>query len=122
MAAIIEGFEVDFTWLLHPVMQDRAFKSNTIYPFMCIVFALCRLVRVHVWHIHVLKTRSCIVDIGFIFDKDNKLAPHKGPRSEVQPLGENLVAMVEQAQEANPATFEPLTPLWSSVSWVVALL
>ena len=59
------------------------------------------------WHIDVLNTPSSTVDIGLFRDGANELAPHIGPRSEVQPLGENLAAMVEQAQETNSATFKP---------------
>ena len=33
MAAMIAGFEVDFTWLLQAVMHERAFKVTTTYPF-----------------------------------------------------------------------------------------
>ena len=40
MAAMIAGFEVDFTWLLQVVMQERAFKFTTTYPFPCVIFAL----------------------------------------------------------------------------------
>ena len=31
MAAMIAGFEVDFTWLLQAVMNERAFKVTTNY-------------------------------------------------------------------------------------------
>ena len=57
-----------------------------------------------VWHIDVIKTLPSTVDIGLIHDEANELAPHRRPRTEVQPLGENLAATVEQAQEANPTT------------------
>ena len=42
MAAMIAGFEVDFTWLLQADMYERAFKVTTTYPFPCMIFALCR--------------------------------------------------------------------------------
>ena len=42
MAAMIGGFEVDFTWLLQAVMHERAFKVTTTYPFPCMIFSLCR--------------------------------------------------------------------------------
>ena len=59
------------------------------------------------WNINVLKIPSSTVNISLIWDEANKLSPNRGTRIEVQPLGENLAAMVEQAQGANPATSEP---------------
>ena len=56
LAAMIAGFEVDFTWLLQAVMHERDFKSTTTYPFPCMVFALCRSAGVPVWHIDMIKT------------------------------------------------------------------
>ena len=98
---------MDFAWLLQAVMHERSFKDTTSYTFPCMVFALCRLAGVPVWHIDVLKTPSSTVDIGLIRDEANELAPRRGPHSEVLLLGDNLEAMVEQAQTANPATSEP---------------
>ena len=105
IAAMIVGFEVDFPWLPLSMMNERAFKATTIYPFPCMVFAFCRLVGVPVWHIDVLKMPSGIISFGLIRDESNKLAPYGGPRPEVHPLGEKLAGMVEQAQAANLATF-----------------
>ena len=107
MVAMIAGFDVDFAWLLQAVMHEKSFKATTTYPFAFMVFALCGLARVPVWHIDVLKTPSGIVDIGLIRDEVNDLAPHRGPHPEVQTLGENLAATVEQDQAANPTTSEP---------------
>ena len=42
MAAMIAGFEVDFSWLLHAVMHERDFKVTNTYPFLCMIFYLCR--------------------------------------------------------------------------------
>ena len=60
-----------------------------------------------VWHIDVLKTLSSKVDIGLIRDEANEFTPKRGPRIEVQPLGENLAATIENAQGDNPVTSEP---------------
>ena len=106
MAVMIAGFRVDFAWLLHAVMQERAFKVTTTYPLPCMVFDICILAGVPVWHIDVLKIPSGILDIGLIRDESNELAPNRGPCIEVQPLGENQTATVEQAQGANPDTSE----------------
>ena len=72
MVAMIMRFEVYFTWLLQVVMYKRAFKDTITYPFLCMVFALCRLAEVPVWHINVLKTPPSTVDIGLIRDEANE--------------------------------------------------
>ena len=104
---MVAGFEVDFTWLLQAMIHERSFKDTTTYHFPCMIFELCRSAGVPVRHIDVIKTLPCTVDIGLIRDEANELDPHRGPHPEVQPLGENLVAMIEQAQTANLATSEP---------------
>ena len=103
MGSIIAGFEVDLTWLIQVVMHKRGFKGTTTYPFLCMIFALCRS-AVPVCHIDVIKTPPDHVHIALIGDEVNELAPNKRPHIELQPLGETLEAMVEQAQGDNPAT------------------
>ncbi|TMX03847.1 hypothetical protein EJD97_013573 [Solanum chilense] len=90
MAAMIAGFKVDFAWLLHAVMYEKAFQVTTTYPFPIMI-----------------KTPPGTIDIGLIRDEANELAPHRGPRVDVPLLGENLADTVEQAQAASQATFEP---------------
>ena len=51
MAAMKDGFEVDFAWLLKAVMHERAFKVITTYPFPCMIFSLCRSVGVPIWNL-----------------------------------------------------------------------
>ena len=46
------------------------------------------------WNINVIKTLPRQVDIGLIPDEANELSPNRGARIEVQPLGENLAAMI----------------------------
>ena len=48
MAAMIADFEVDFAWLLHAVIHERAFKVTTTYPFPCMIFSIWRSVGVSV--------------------------------------------------------------------------
>ena len=57
-------------------------------------------------YIDELNASPGTVDIGLIRDEANELAPHRGPHQEVQPLGENLAAMVEQGQASNSASSE----------------
>ena len=71
------------------------------------VFPLCRFAGVPTWNIDYIKTPPGIVDIGLIKDEANELAPHRGPRSEVPLIGENLADTIEQDQTATQATFEP---------------
>ena len=97
MAAMIDGFEVDFTWILQAVMHERAFKVTTTYPFSCMIFSVCRSAGVPIWHIDQLRTPLCTVDISPIKDEANELAPGRGPHPEVPPLGENLADSVAHA-------------------------
>ena len=97
---MIAGFKVDFVWLLQVVMHERAFKVTTTYPFLCMVFSLCRSVGVPILHIDHLKSPLGTIDIGHIRDEANGLAPHTGSRPELPSLGENLADMVAQARTA----------------------
>ena len=78
-------------------MHMRAFKVTTTYPFMCMIFSLCRSVGVPIWHIDQLKTPLGTVDINLIRYEANELAPCRGPHPEVLPLGENLADSVAHA-------------------------
>ena len=100
MAAMFAGIDVDFAWLLHVVMYERDIKVTTTYSFPCMVFEFFRSAGVPVWHIDVIKTPPGKVDIGLIRDEANELSSHKGPRPEVQTLGENLSS--KKTQAANP--------------------
>ena len=87
MAAMIDGFEVDFTWLLQVVMHERAFKVTTTYPFPCMIFSLCRPAGVPIWNIDQLKNLLGTDDIGLIRDEANVLDPRRCPHLELPPLG-----------------------------------
>ena len=63
MPAIIAGFKVDFAWILHAFMQEKAFMVTTTYPFSCMVFSLCRSTDVPIWHIDQINTPPSTVDI-----------------------------------------------------------
>ncbi|TMW99987.1 hypothetical protein EJD97_001564 [Solanum chilense] len=79
MEAMIAGFEVDFAWLPQAVMHERS-------------------VGVPIWNIDQLKTPLGTVDIGLNKDETNELAPRRGPRPELPPLGDNLADTVAQAR------------------------
>ena len=79
MAAMIAGFKVDFTWLLHGVMHERDFKVTNTYPFPCMIFSLYRSAGVPIWHVDQLKTPQVTIDVGLIRDEANELAPRRGP-------------------------------------------
>ena len=53
------------------------------------------------------------VDIGLIRDEANKLDPHRGPRPELPPLGDNLANTVAQARTATQAASTDTTPVES---------
>ena len=100
MAAMIDGFKVDFAWLLQAVMHERAFKVTTTYPFPCMIFSLCRSAGVPIWHVDQLKTPLSTVDVGLIRDEANELAPHRGPHLELPPLSDDLADTVAHARMA----------------------
>ena len=112
MAAMIAGFEVDFAWLLQAVMHERAFKVKTTYPFLCMIFSLCRSAGVPIWHVNQLKTPQGTVDVCLIRDEANELASRRGPRRELPPLADDLADMVTQARTATQASTDT-TPIES---------
>ena len=103
MAVMIGGFEVDFSWLLQEVMHERDFTVTTTYPFSFMIFSLCRSAGVPIWYVDQLKTPLDTVDIFLIRDEANELAPHRGPRPELHPLGDNLADRVAQARTIRQA-------------------
>ena len=112
MAAMIAKFEVDFAWLLQAVMHERAFKVTTTYPFLCMIFALCRTAVVPIWNIDQLKTPQGTVDVGLIRDEANEFAPRRGPRPKMPPLADDLADTVAQARTATQASTDT-TPVES---------
>ena len=113
MAAMIVGFQVDFTWLLQEVMHERDFKVTTTYLFPCMIFSLCSSAGVPIWHVDQLKTPQGTVDIGLIRDEGNELAPRRGPRPELPPLADDLADTVAQARTATQAASTDTTPVES---------
>ena len=99
IAAMIAGFEVDFTWFLQAVMHERAFKVTITYPFPCMILDLCRSAGVPIWHVDQLKTH-----VVLIRDEANELDPRRGPRPELPPLADDLADMVAQACTATQAS------------------
>ena len=112
MAAMIAGFEVDFTWLLQAVMHERAFKVTTTYPFPYMIFALCRSAGVPIWHVDQLKIPQGTVDVSLIRDEANELSPHRGTNVELPPLADDLADTVAQACAATQASTDT-TPVES---------
>ena len=100
MAAMIDGFKVDFTWLLQAVMQERAFKVTTTYSFPCMIFALCRSTGVPIWNVDQLKTPMGTLNVSLIRDEANELAPRRGPHPELPPLTDDFADTVAQARTA----------------------
>ena len=100
MEAMIDGFKVDFAWLLQAVMHERASKVTTTYPFPCMIFSLCSSAGVPIWQVDHLKTPQGTVYVGLIRDDANELAPRRAPRPELPPLADDLADMVVQARTA----------------------
>ncbi|TMW86760.1 hypothetical protein EJD97_020915, partial [Solanum chilense] len=68
---------------------------------------------VPIWHVDQLKTPLGTVDISLIRDEANELAPRRGPRPELPPLGDNLADTVAQARMATQAASTDTTPVES---------
>ena len=66
-----------------------------------------------IWHIYQLRTQRDTIDIGVITDEANELAPRRGTRPELPPLGDNLADMVVQARTATEAASTDTTPIES---------
>ena len=64
-------------------------------------------------HIDQLKTPLGTFDIGLIRDEANELAPRRGPRPKLPPLGDNMVDTVAQARTATQAASTDTTPVES---------
>ena len=94
-------------------MHDKAFKVTTTYPFPCMIFSLCRSAGVPILHVDQLKTPLGTIDIGLIRDEANELAPRRGPRPELPPLGDNLADTAAQARTATQAACTDTTPIES---------
>ena len=94
-------------------MHERSFKVTTTYPFPCMIFSLCRSTGVHIWHVDQLKTSQGTVDVDFIKDEANGLAPRRGPRPELPPLADNLADTVALARTTTQAASTDTTPVES---------
>lgn len=104
VASLVAGLEVKFTKLLISVIDERAFKTSTTYPFVCTIFHLCSDVGVHIWHHDDLRTLARTIDISLIWDEANVEALRKGPRVYLHPLSKNSADTVELTQGADPDT------------------
>ena len=92
-------------------MHERAFKVTTTYPFSCMIFSLCRSTGVPIYHIDQLKTSQGTVDVDFIKDEANELAPRRGPHLELPQLIDILDDIVSQACTATQAASTDTTPV-----------
>lgn len=114
--ALVDGLKVDFARLMISVIYEGDFMARTIYPFSCMIFLLCRDARVSILNIDVFRTPTRIVYINLIREEANVAAPQRGPRLDMQLLGENLADTIEKTQGDNHATSEPTiaTPVESA--------
>lgn len=82
VATLIVGLEIDFVGMILVEIHEREFKTSTSYPFLYLIFQLCRDGGVLIRHCDTLRRAR------------------RRPPIEVPPLGENLAHMVELAQGA----------------------
>lgn len=43
VAPMVAGLEINFSRSIVPVIHERALKTSTTYPFVCLNFQLCRV-------------------------------------------------------------------------------
>uniref|UniRef100_M1DA03 Putative plant transposon protein domain-containing protein n=1 Tax=Solanum tuberosum TaxID=4113 RepID=M1DA03_SOLTU len=103
VAAVVAGLEMNFSHMLIAEIHERAFKATTTLPFPCLIFYICRDASVPVWHCDRLLQETKTLDISLIRDEANIAAPRKDPYVEVPPLGDDLVANVEQMHDDDTA-------------------
>ncbi|KAG5614513.1 hypothetical protein H5410_014337, partial [Solanum commersonii] len=71
VAALVAGVEIDFAHMLLVEIHERTFKTSTTYPFPCLIFQLCRVPGVPIWHCDRLVHPTGALDIGLIRDEAN---------------------------------------------------
>lgn len=96
--------------LLIRVIHERVLKTLTTYPFVYVIFHLCRDIGEPIWHYDKLHTLTRMVDIGFNRDEANLSSPSIGLGVELQPLSKNLADTMELPHRANPATLVKVLP------------
>lgn len=48
-ATLVVGLEINFTGIMLVEIYERAFKTFITYPFLCLIFQMCRDSRVSIW-------------------------------------------------------------------------
>lgn len=111
MAVMVETLvvrlEIYFAHLMLAGIHEMAFNTATTYPFPWLIFYMCRDAGLSIRHCHTHRRPTGMLDIGLIKDEANVVAPRRGPRVLVLPLGKNLADMVEQALGAEATSRVP---------------
>uniref|UniRef100_M1D955 Integrase core domain containing protein n=1 Tax=Solanum tuberosum TaxID=4113 RepID=M1D955_SOLTU len=81
--SLVAGFEIDFAHMLLAVIHKRAFRTTTTLPFPCMIFQLCSISRLHIWHCDPLVQVTGTFHIDLIRDEANVAAPRRGPQIKV---------------------------------------
>ena len=71
---MVAVLKIDFTWVLITVICERVFNTYTTYPFDCLIFQLCKEIRVPIYHCDTLCSPTLTVNIGLIKDEANVAA------------------------------------------------
>lgn len=76
VASLVVGFDIDFACMLISDIQERDFKTSTIYPFPCLIFSRCAGMLVFpLWHCDKLIWPTGTLDIVLVQDVINLDAP-----------------------------------------------
>uniref|UniRef100_M1DCI6 Integrase core domain containing protein n=1 Tax=Solanum tuberosum TaxID=4113 RepID=M1DCI6_SOLTU len=80
VAALVAVVEIEFAHMLLIEIHKRAFKTSTTYPFLCLIFQLCRASGVPIWHCDRLIHPTGTLDIGLLQDEATVAAPSREPK------------------------------------------
>uniref|UniRef100_M1DTQ1 Integrase core domain containing protein n=1 Tax=Solanum tuberosum TaxID=4113 RepID=M1DTQ1_SOLTU len=103
VVALVVGFEIDFDRMLIAEIHERDFRATTTLPFPYLIFQLCRVVGVPLWHCDKLVQANKTLDIDLIGDEANIDVLQRETHVEVSSLGLDLIADVEQMHGVDPS-------------------
>uniref|UniRef100_M1DAM0 Integrase core domain containing protein n=1 Tax=Solanum tuberosum TaxID=4113 RepID=M1DAM0_SOLTU len=104
VAILVAGVEIDFACMLLAEIHERPFKTSTTYPFLCLIFQLCRDSGVPIWHCDRLIHPTRALDIGLIRDEENVAAPRREPQVEA-------ASMAPSSSRSTPQLGATVVPL-----------
>lgn len=94
LTALMAWLEIGFSRILFAQILEKAFHGITTLPFPCLIFHICRVASVPLWNYDRLTESAKIVNVGFIKDDANQVAPKKGIQIDLPHLGDDLLLLL----------------------------